>query len=223
MLQGFNGKMETTHLIQYDHVERCRGRTSIHVAAHVKAGLIRTPVNHGVDEPAVVVKGKNHWDALCKEGVEGHVVHSVWMIVGHHQRGQIDNVDDSDLDVRDMFLQQPRCRAYLDGRHVSRASQDHIGLTTFVVGRELPGRSSPRTMFKSLDHGQPLQLGLLATGDDVDVVAAPHAMVEDAQEAVAVRRIVDSDSLASAAQCIVDKPGRLVAKSVMVVSPRMTR
>jgi hypothetical protein len=36
-------------------------------------------------------------------------------------------------------------------------------------------------MFESLVHVQPLKLRLLAASDDVDVVAASQAMVEDAQ------------------------------------------
>ena len=78
-------------------------------------------------------------------------------------------------------------------------------------------------MFESLIHGQPLQLWPLPAGDDVDVVPTSHAMVENAEEAVAVRRVIGPDDLASAAQYIVDKSGRLVTESVVVVSPRVTR
>jgi len=35
-------------------------------------------------------------------------------------------------------------------------------------------------MFESFVHVQPLKLRLLSAGNDVDVVAAPQAMVEDA-------------------------------------------
>ena len=78
-------------------------------------------------------------------------------------------------------------------------------------------------MFKSLVHGQPLKLRLLATGDNVDVVATPHAVVEDTQQAIAVRRIVHPDRFAPACQRIVDESGRLMAEAVVVVPPCMTR
>ena len=77
-------------------------------------------------------------------------------------------------------------------------------------------------MLESFVHVQPLQLRLLAAGHDVDVVAAPQAMVENAQQAVAVRRIVDTDRFAPARQCIVDKSRRLMAETIVIVSPGMT-
>ena len=68
-------------------------------------------------------------------------------------------------------------------------------------------------MFKSFVHVQPLKLRLLTAGDYVDVVAAAQAVIEDAQQAVAVRRIVHADGFAAARQGIVDKSSRLVAEA----------
>ena len=43
-----------------------------------------------------------------------------------------------------------------------------------------------------------MQFGLFAAGDHVDVIAAAQAMVEDVEEAVGVRRIVDAYDFAAA-------------------------
>ena len=63
MLQGLESKVEAAHLIQDDHVKRCGGGSTIHVAPHVEAPFIGTSVNHAVDEPPVVVEGEH--DGRC--------------------------------------------------------------------------------------------------------------------------------------------------------------
>ena len=78
-------------------------------------------------------------------------------------------------------------------------------------------------MLQSLVHVQPLELRLLAAGDDVHVIAAAQAMVEDAEQAVGVRRIVHADDFTSARQGIVYISGCLVAESIVIVAPGMTR
>src|ERR1700733_1970414 len=78
-------------------------------------------------------------------------------------------------------------------------------------------------MFKGLFHVQPLQLGLLPAGDNVDIVAAAQAVIEDAQQTVTVRRIVDTDGIASTCEGVVHKAGGLVAEAVVIISPCMTR
>src|ERR1700733_9416599 len=104
MLECLQSKMETAHFIEDDHVKR-RGRGStVHVAAHVEAALIGTSVNHAVDEPPVVVEGEHDGRMLGKERVERHVVHPMRMVIRHHQGGQIDHVDDTYLDARNMLL-----------------------------------------------------------------------------------------------------------------------
>ena len=77
-------------------------------------------------------------------------------------------------------------------------------------------------MIKSLVHIEPLELRLFTAGDDVDVIAAAQAMVEDAEEAVGVRWIIHADHFTSALQCIDDVPGCLVAEAIVVVAPGMT-
>ena len=74
-------------------------------------------------------------------------------------------------------------------------------------------------MLAGLIHGQPLQLGLLAASHDVDVVAAPHTMVEDAEQAIAIGWIVHPDGFFPAGECIVDEAGRLMTESIVIVAP----
>ena len=107
ILQSVDGKVETTHLIQHNHIER-RGRcTAVHITAHVEAALIRSPMHHRMNQPAIVMKCKDDRRVLGEERVERHVVHSMRMLVGHHEYTQIHNIDHSHLDAGNILLQQP--------------------------------------------------------------------------------------------------------------------
>ena len=76
-------------------------------------------------------------------------------------------------------------------------------------------------MFERLIHVQPLKLRLLAASHDVDVVATAQAMVENAEQTIAVRRIIDPDGFTPARQRIIDESRRLMAETVVIVSPGM--
>jgi hypothetical protein len=76
-------------------------------------------------------------------------------------------------------------------------------------------------MFEGLVHVQPLKLRLLTARDNVDVVTAPQAVVEDTQKAIAVRGVIHANSFTPAGQCIVHKSGCLMTETVVIVSPCM--
>ena len=68
-------------------------------------------------------------------------------------------------------------------------------------------------------EGEPLQFGLLAAGDDVDVIAAAQAVIENVEQAIGVGRIVNANHFATALQRVVHKSGGLVAETVVIVAP----
>ena len=70
----------------------------------MKTSFIGTPVNQGMNEPAIVVEGKDHGRLLCEQRVERHFVHPVRMLVWEHQSHQVDNIDDTHLDARHVLL-----------------------------------------------------------------------------------------------------------------------
>ncbi len=214
--------MKTTHLVEHDHVERRGSRTLVHVTAHVKAGFIRAPVNHRVDEPAIVVGGEDDRRILGEQRDERHVIHSMRMIVRADQSHQIHHIDDPHLDAGNTLLQEPRGRAYFDRWHIAGTSAHHVRLLTAVVGCKLPHRRTSRAMFERFVHVQPLKLRLFTAGYDVDVVSAPQTMVKDIQQTIAIRWIVHTDGFTPARQRVVDKSGRLMAEPVVIVSSGMT-
>jgi len=104
MLQCVERKMEAAHFVQNHHVEGRCGRSVIHVAMHMEAAFIGAPVNKRVNEPAIVMEGKDHRRCLSKKRVERHFVHAVRMLVWEHQSHQVNNVNNAHLDARHMFL-----------------------------------------------------------------------------------------------------------------------
>ena len=72
-------------------------------------------------------------------------------------------------------------------------------------------------------HIEPLKFRLLAACDDVYVVAAAKAMIDDAQEAIAIRRVINANHFAPARESVIDKTRGLVAEPIVVVAPRVAR
>ncbi len=78
-------------------------------------------MHHGVNEPTIVVESEDDRCVFGEEGIEGHVVHSMRMVVRHHQNTQIHYIDNPYLDARNILLQKPRGCAYLDGGDIACA------------------------------------------------------------------------------------------------------
>ena len=64
-----------------------------------------------------------------------------------------------------------------------------------------------------------MQFGLLSAGDDVDVIAAAQAVIDDVEQAIGIGRIVNAGDFAAALQSVVDEAGGLVAETVVIVAP----
>ena len=62
-------------------------------------------------------------------------------------------------------------------------------------------------MFSRVLHIQPLKFGLFAARNDVYIVTAAEAMIDDAQQAIAIRRIINANYFAPARQSVIDEPG----------------
>ena len=68
---------------------------------------------------------------------------------------------------------------------------------------------------------EPLELGLLSAGDDVDVIAAAQAVIDNVEQAIGIGRIVNAGDFAAALQRVVHEARGLVAETVVIVAPRV--
>ena len=136
-----------------------------------------------------------------------------------HQNVKIDHVYDAQLHPGNVLSQQPGGGHGFKRRHVSGAGQHDVRLAAVIVAGEFPDGGALRAMRNGVVHIEPLQGELLAAGDDVHVVAAAQAMIDHAEQAIGVRRIVDADHLAPSLQRVIDEAGRLMAEAIVVVAP----
>src|SRR5579871_3716894 len=70
MLQRIESEVKAAHFVQHHHVEGRGGCTAVHVTMHVEAAFIGAPMNEGMNEPAIVMKGKYYWSTLREDSVE---------------------------------------------------------------------------------------------------------------------------------------------------------
>ena len=68
-------------------------------------------------------------------------------------------------------------------------------------------------------HGQPLWKGVLARNHHIDVIPAPQAVIKNRQQAVGVGRKVDAHNISLLVDDVVEEPGVLVRKSVVILLP----
>ena len=72
---------------------------------------------------------------------------------------------------------------------------------------------------KSFVEREPLQLRLFSAGDDVYVIPAAQAVIEYVEQAVCIGRVVNSNHFAAPLQNVINKTRRLMAETVVVISP----
>ena len=205
--------MEAVEVVQHDHVERRRRRALFLVAAHVQVLVVRAPVGQAVDQPRVAVEGEDDRLVLGEQGVEIAVRQAVRMLARRLQLHQVHDVDDADLQLRQMLADQLDGGQRLQRRHVAAAGHDHVGLAALVVAGPFPDAEPGGAVLDGLVHRQPLRRRLLAGDDDVDVVAAAQAVVGHRQQRIGVRRQIDADDLGLLVDDVVDEAGILVAES----------
>jgi hypothetical protein len=120
-----------------------------------------------VDEPWIAVISDDHRLVFREQGIEIIVAEAVRMLCLRLQGHQINNIDDTDLEVRHMLEQEIDGSKCLERRHVARAGHDHIGLATAIVACPFPYADAVRAMLDRSVHVEPLRLRLLARDDDI--------------------------------------------------------
>ena len=155
--------------------------------------MIGAAIGQTVDQPGIAVEGKDDRLVPGEEDVEVLVGDAVRVLALRLQRHQIHDIDDADLQFREVLAQDLHRRQRLQRRHVTAAGHDHIGIAAFVVAGPLPDAESGGAVFDRSIHVQPLQFRLLARDDDIDIIVAAQAMVGDRQQGVGIGRQIDAD------------------------------
>ena len=147
------------------------------------------------------------------------VAEPVRVLGGGLQFHQVDDVDHADLQLGQVLAEDRDGAQDLQGRGVSAAGHDDVGLGALVVAGPVPDADPLGAVHGGGFHGQPLGHGAFPGDDDVDVVAAAQAVVEDRQQAVRVGRQVDADDAGFLVDDVVEEAGVLVGEAVVVLLP----
>ena len=105
--------------------------------------------------------------------------------------------------------------------HVAAAGHDHVGRNALVVAGPLPDADALGAVLDGGVHRQPLRRRVFARDHDVDVMAAAQAVVHHRQQAVGIRRKVNTHDLGLLVHDVVDETGILVREAVVILAPDM--
>src|SRR6202044_1120477 len=75
VLQRVKRKVKAAHFVEHNHVKRSCGRSAVYITVHMEAAFIGAAMNQGMNEPAIIVEGKDHGRCFGEESVEGHFIH----------------------------------------------------------------------------------------------------------------------------------------------------
>ncbi len=202
-----------------DHVER-RGRgAGLLVAAHVQVRVAGAAVGEAVDQPRIAVVREDHRLVGGEQAVVLEVAHPVRMLFARHQAGHVDDVHHADRQLRQVAAQQQGGGQDLLGGHVAGAGEDDVRFAAVLRAGPVPDAGPACAVGAGGVHGQPVEAGLLAGHDHVDVVAAAQGVVGDGEEGVGVRRQIDPYDFGALVEDVVDEAGVLVGEAVVVLAP----
>jgi hypothetical protein len=134
------------------------------------------------------------------------------------QRHQVHHVDHANLQIRACCLRSNPRRPAFRAWDVAAAGHHHVGLAplSLLAHSQMP---MPAVQCLMADPCQPLQRGLLAGHDHVDVVAAAQAMIGDREQRVGVGRQIDAHDVGLLVDHVIDEAGVLMAEAVVVLPP----
>jgi len=102
---------------------------------------------------------------------------------------------------------------------IAAAGHHHVRLGALVVARPLPDADAFGAMHDGGVHGQPLREGVFAGDDNVDVMSAAQAMIENGEQTVRVRRQINTHDVGLLIDDVVQEAGVLMCEAVVILLP----
>ena len=161
--------------------------------------------------------------SLVNNGIEVAVGQSVRMLRRRLELEQIDDVDEPDLQIRELLPQKGGCGQRFRRDHIPCARDDDIGLDVLIRAGPRP---DPDALFAVPDGRveiQILQMELFVGDDDVHVVDASQAVIGHAQQTVRVGREIDAGDDRALVRDDIEEAGILMRKAVVILPPHGRR
>src|SRR5687768_2341062 len=135
------------------------------------------------------------------------------------QSHQVDDIDNANLQLRDMTPQQIHGSQCLQCGDVSGACQDHVRLALLIIACPTPYADTRAAVLDGSVHVQPLERWLFSRDDDVDEISGTQTLVGNIKKGIRVRRKINADDTCLLVDDEVDKAGVLMRKAIMVLTP----
>ena len=95
--------------------------------------LTLTLVRESVDEPRVRVEVEHNWLVICEESRVLSLGQTVWVVAIRHELEEVDNVDESDLQVGEVLAEKCSCSERFLGNYIAAGCHDKIWLSALIV------------------------------------------------------------------------------------------
>ncbi len=167
------------------------------------------------------MEGKDNRLVGCKQHVILGIGKSMWMFLRWLQFEQVDNIDHTDLEIRQFFSQDGYGSKCLQRRCITGTSHDHIRFTSLVIACPV---NDAKTLCAQVDcffHGEPLRTRVLGSNHDIDIVAASQAVIHCTQQAVGIRRQIDAHHISLLVCNVVHEARILMGEAIVVLLPDM--
>jgi hypothetical protein len=155
---------------------------------------------------------------FCKKGFKLVVAETVRVVEVWDKLEKIDNVHETDLDLWEMLAQKSDSGERLLSWNITARRHHNVWFFIDTIGSEFPNTNTLGTMSDCIVHVEILEMLLLISDNDVDVVGATETMVGHREQAVGVWWEVDSYNFRAFVGDNVKKSRVLMGKAIVVLS-----
>lgn len=178
-IDGFHRETESIRTVANGEFERGVNVSLFVVTSNVEVGGAVSLVGQTVDEERVRVEVEDDGPVGRKDRVKLVVSQTVRVVLVAGQLEQVDDIDESNLDVGQVLSQKRgRCEGFL-GDDITARSHDDIGFFVRTGACPFPDTETLGAMGDGRVHVEVLEMRLLVSDDDVDIVGALQAVVHD--------------------------------------------
>jgi hypothetical protein len=182
---------------------------------------IRSAIGQPVNELRITMEAENDVLIGGEERIVVRIGEPMGVLALRLQLHEVNDVDDANLESRQMLTQHGDSRQHFQGRRIAAACQDDIRLAALIVARPLPDADTLGAVHDRGIHGQPLRQGVFAGHHHVDVVSAAQAVIEDRQQAVCIGRQIHANDVGFLVDDVIEKPWVLMRKTIVILLPNM--
>ena len=173
-----DGQSEAVYLIFDGQFERSVDVASLLIAAHVQVLVVCPAIGKPVNQPGIAVEIKDDRFVCGEQAVEVSITQAVRVLPVRLQLEEINDVDEANPQVVELFAQDRRGGQRLLRRNITGASHHYVRLLSLIITGLAPDADALRAVGDGSVHIHVLKVELLIADDHIDVVLATQTMVD---------------------------------------------